>query len=371
MPTFRGLIRHCLRAACSLRLEEPFRVSSKNAVLAAFICLTAFTWCSPQVGQSDHYLARLEGSQAEMFSHGTTGGLCAVVWPDGRLHAERRTQTLPSTRATLQSYDTVLDAREMETLRQLLNSEPVQQLPPFRAARTQDPVAAAYGFTADISRPGQLQHAGFEQLGRNGGNGSNPIDRKDARPSDEQSRVVLQPLMEWMESTVARTQPNPGGEVNFCSVKERLSNDQTGKNPQAEALVREIMAADLSRCHDSINGVERISFVPSTDAEIAQIRSLGIEAIPPLAAYLDIAPKDGFTQLFAVRFLADIGGSATFAPLKRAFAPDQWEVTRFVALDAMFEVSRARAEPYIKLSLADQSSLVRKRAKELWSLYAR
>lgn len=79
-------------------------------------------------------------------------------------------------------------------------------------------------------------------------------------------------------------------------------SDQIGNNSRAEAVVREIMAADISRCHSSVNGVKMISFVPPTDAEVAQIRSLGIEAIPPLAAYLDLKSNDGFTQLFAVGF---------------------------------------------------------------------
>lgn len=65
-------------------------------------------------------------------------------------------------------------------------------------------------------------------------------------------------------------------------------SDQVGKNTQAEAVVREIMATDPSRCHSSVNGVKMISFVPPTDAEIAEMRSLGIEAIPPLADYLNL-----------------------------------------------------------------------------------
>lgn len=147
-------------------------------------------------------------------------------------------------------------------------------------------------------------------------------------------------------------------------------SDQVGNNLRAEAVVREIMAADISRCHSSVNGVKMISFVPPTDAEVAQIRSLGIEAIAPLAAYLDLKSNDGFTQLFAVRFLVDIGGSATLVPLKRAFDPDHWEVTRLVALEGMFNASPVEAEPYVKRGLADQSILIRNCANELWHLYA-
>lgn len=196
-------------------------MNHRNSILAAFICLTPFRWCYPQPSHSDQYLVRLERSQAEMTTNGTTGGLCTVVWPDRQFHAERRTQILPSTRATLQVYDRVLDADEMEILQHLLNSGRVQQLPPFHAARILDPIAATYGFTADIPRPEGFQHAGFEQFGRNGGNGSNPIRRMDARSSDERSRVILLPLLEWMESAVRRTQLNPEGKVNFCTLTSR------------------------------------------------------------------------------------------------------------------------------------------------------
>jgi hypothetical protein len=79
--------------------------------------------------------------------------------------------------------------------------------------------------------------------------------------------------------------------------------------------------------------------------------------------------KNGLTQLFAVKFLIAIGGSYTLGPLKRAFAQDQWEVTRAAALDGIFAVSHAEAKPYMEAALVDRSQLVRRRAHELWSLY--
>jgi hypothetical protein len=56
-------------------------------------------------------------------------------------------------------------------------------------------------------------------------------------------------------------------------------------------------------------------------------------------------------------------------PLKRAFAQDQWEVTRAAALDGIFSVSRDEARPYVTATLADKSPLVQRRAKELLALY--
>jgi len=118
-----------------------------------------------------------------------------------------------------------------------------------------------------------------------------------------------------------------------------------------------------------VDGVQKISFVSPTNEEFAEVEALGQKAIVPLARYLDLQPKDGFTQLFAVKFLMAIGGPSTLGPLKRAIAEDQWEVTRAAALDGIFRVSRAEAKPYVEAALGDRSQLVRQRAHDLWSLY--
>jgi len=64
-----------------------------------------------------------------------------------------------------------------------------------------------------------------------------------------------------------------------------------------------------------------------------------------------------------------IGGASTLGPLKRAFAQDQWEVTRTAALSGMFAASHAEAKPFVEAALSDSSPLVRQRARDLWKLY--
>ena len=167
------------------------------------------------------FLVRMQRSQAELVQEGTTGGLCAMVWPDGRLHAERRMQTLPSTRATLQVYDAVLNADQLTSLEQILDSEKLMQLPPFETPHLPLEVAASYAFTADVRRADGLQHAGFLQFGRNGGHGANPLLIEEARSSDAESRPVLLPLLAWMETVVDQAPVNAGGEVNFCGLPQR------------------------------------------------------------------------------------------------------------------------------------------------------
>jgi hypothetical protein len=128
-----------------------------------------------------------------------------------------------------------------------------------------------------------------------------------------------------------------------------------------------LLTTALSRCYSTVNGVRRISFEPPTN-QFAEVEALGQTAVAPLASYLDLQTKNGFTQLFAVKFLMAIGGSSTLGPLKRAFAQDQWEVTRAAALDGLFAVSQVEAKPYVEAALGDRSQLVRRRAHDLWSL---
>lgn len=143
-------------------------------------------------------------------------------------------------------------------------------------------------------------------------------------------------------------------------------------DPKSAAVVDQIMATALARCYSTdTDGFKRIEFIPSTNEEFARVKALGQKAIEPLAKYLDLQTKNGFTQLFAVKFLMAIGGSSTLGPLKRALAQDQWEVTRAAALDGMFAVSPAEARPYVKAALSDSSQLMQLRAHQLLSLYAR
>jgi len=139
-------------------------------------------------------------------------------------------------------------------------------------------------------------------------------------------------------------------------------------DPKSSAVVDQIMATALSRCYSTVNGVKRITFEPPTNKEFADVDTLGQNAIGPLARYLDLQPK-GFTQLFAVKFLMAIGGTSTLSPLKRAFAQDQWEVTRAAALDGIFQVSPTEAKPYVEAALGDKSELVRQYGQHLWTFY--
>lgn len=139
--------------------------------------------------------------------------------------------------------------------------------------------------------------------------------------------------------------------------------------PQASTVVHQIMDSALARCFSSVDGVRRIEFRSPTNVEFAAITTLGESAVPAIASYLDVEPKDGLSQLIAVKFLISIGGTSTLQPLKHAVSADQWEVTRAQALSGLYDLSPEDAKPLIEVSLNDDSVLLRRRAKDLLALY--
>jgi hypothetical protein len=137
----------------------------------------------------------------------------------------------------------------------------------------------------------------------------------------------------------------------------------------ASDTVKRTMAAVLAHCHYKVGGVEAITFIPPSNNQIETIKSHGSAAIEPLSRYLDAKVDGGFSQLFAVRFLTSLRNPAAFSALQRAFAQDQWEVTRTAALAGMFETSKTAPEPYVKAALEDQSRVVCHMAESLWTSY--
>src|SRR5260370_2669036 len=75
-------------------------------------------------------------------------------------------------------------------------------------------------------------------------------------------------------------------------------------DPKSSAIIDQIMTTALARCYSTgTDGFKRIDFVTLTNEEFAKVKALGQKAIVPLARYLDLQTKNGFTQLFAVNFL--------------------------------------------------------------------
>ena len=147
-------------------------------------------------------------------------------------------------------------------------------------------------------------------------------------------------------------------------------------SPTVCDIVKRTMAATLARCHSKVDDIEAFTFIPPSNDEIETIKSLGPAAVEPLSTYLPAKvdcgfPKIdcGFAPLFALKFLTALRNPAALGAFQRAFAQDQWEVTRIYALAGMFETSKTAAEPYVKAALEDKSPNVRHMAEGLWTSY--
>jgi len=140
-------------------------------------------------------------------------------------------------------------------------------------------------------------------------------------------------------------------------------------SPTTSDIVKRTMAAALARCRSkTTDGVVAMTFIPLSNDEIETIKSLGSAAVEPLSTYLD-SVDCGFARLFALKFLTALRNPAALGAFQRAFAQDQWEVTRVYALAGMFETSKTAAEPYVKAALEDKSPSVRHMAEGLWLSY--
>ena len=137
------------------------------------------------------------------------------------------------------------------------------------------------------------------------------------------------------------------------------------KRAGASAVVQRIMSKAQSRWYSQVSGISRIRFEPATNDEVAEVKALGEDAIPALEHYIDLQPRDDFTQLIAVRFLTEIGSASALPALKKALSHDQWEVTRAAALDGMFIISPSEARSYVAAALTDGSAVVRQHARNL------
>jgi hypothetical protein len=143
--------------------------------------------------------------------------------------------------------------------------------------------------------------------------------------------------------------------------------------------VGEIMRRALARDYSVVVGwtegnmpakvVTRISWVPPTNEDYAQITLLGENAVPALAAYVapDATPG-GFVQLLAVDFLASIRSRSVIRPLGQALDQRNWQVARLAALEALGQRQEEEAISLVQSMFGDNDPLISDHAKQILAL---
>jgi HEAT repeat protein len=139
----------------------------------------------------------------------------------------------------------------------------------------------------------------------------------------------------------------------FCdtatSSRPGISQDQLVK-----AIIDQTVCRGRFVTPEGING---ITFVPISDHDRATVIALGTQALGSLTNIADTG--DSFTQLIAVRLIADIGGPDAAPPLERALEPRVWIPTRMAALYGISKQDPKLADPILQRMTRDADPKIR------------
>ena len=166
--------------------------------------------------------------------------------------------------------------------------------------------------------------------------------------------------------------------VNFfllAVAAAQMSDVDVGAKAESDASSRvaEIMTRALGRDYSVVDGwnangkrvkgVTRITLVPPTNQDHADIAKLGENAVPSLATYVTPNGKpEGLVQALEVKFLGSIGSASTISPLGEALDKRDWQVARLYALDILGKMSEPDALSLVRSVLQDNDQLLAERA---------
>ena len=168
--------------------------------LIAFLLLSRFLSVGAQntpTRPNRALLVRMD--ETELTMHPTAGpnnvGNCLVIAPDGRAHIELRRQEFFNGRAALSSYEGILNLKELDTLRAILDGDAIRSLPQFVMPATPMGVDSFHAVTAKISRPSGIQEIGYFEW-----QGKAPANAASAGENWSRSAAAMKPLVDWFHS---------------------------------------------------------------------------------------------------------------------------------------------------------------------------
>ncbi len=120
-----------------------------------------------------------------------------VVHTDGSFHLERRKQQLPASSATLEIYESSLNAEQMSQLLLILDQEKVRELPPFVIPHIPGNPSVRSAFEAKIVRPGRVQNVGYADWPGRDQTGTAEAPPSEVQGSQQTAAIALQALVDW------------------------------------------------------------------------------------------------------------------------------------------------------------------------------
>jgi hypothetical protein len=163
--------------------------------LIAFLLLGGFASLAAQtapIRQNGAFLVRMV--EVELTLHPAAGpnnvGNCLVVAPDGPAHLELRRQEFLNGRASLSSYEGVLNSKELDVLQAILDGDAIYSL--SQVIIPVPPLDSFHWAKAKISRPSGIQEIGYFEW-----HGEAPANAAGAAEAWSRSALAMKPLIEW------------------------------------------------------------------------------------------------------------------------------------------------------------------------------
>ncbi len=186
------------RADSSLRARD-LQAGLVSLVILAFAC-AAVTFAQRLQSDSNQFLVILHESQTDISPRGRSVSNCALIFPDGRFHVERRVQQLPGSTAALKIFDSSLDSAQLQHLKTALDSEGIRRLPPYEQPILPMGVPWSYGFNARITRPTGVQNVGYWSWREGVPTASPNSSPENVKKGWRLSETELRPLVDWLRS---------------------------------------------------------------------------------------------------------------------------------------------------------------------------
>lgn len=168
--------------------------------------------------RSMHLLVKLIELTSDMTEHGGVTSDTLFVFPDGHFQLQRRKQHLPKTEATLTIYESTLDSDRLQKLQSILDESNVKGLAPY--THPAFPLNGPWWgfFEADIARDNGLQDVGY-WVWLGGSSDTSPNTTPDVvRNGWLKSRLVLQPLLDWLHRVEAmHLRPSENANLLSCT----------------------------------------------------------------------------------------------------------------------------------------------------------
>lgn len=178
--------------------EMPMWVRFVVFVLCGFTFVAAKS--SSSTSQKGRFLLRITETNVSMRPTAGPNTVlnCLVVTQDGRAHLELRRQEFFNGRATLATYEGILNATALNVLRHLIDAAAVRSLPSFLQPTTPMAVDSFHVITGKISRGAGLQQIGYFEW-----QGEAPKNAASAQQNWSQSAATMKPLVTWFRSLKA------------------------------------------------------------------------------------------------------------------------------------------------------------------------